>query len=114
MSPRSWNRREFSVTPNGYFTILRPSGWFSAARLPEGFRYRMGLSEETEFSHVHEDPTVAPPPEQKVLNAVSQETAILSQTMKMSTHDYHLVRIALIILAATAITWMILWSMFIH
>ena len=37
--PRSWNRREFDVTPAGFFTVLKPSGWFSAtSRLPAGFR----------------------------------------------------------------------------
>jgi hypothetical protein len=118
--PRSWNRREFAVTPNGLFAILRPTGWFSAVRLPGGFRYRVGLSEETEFPQAHENPTenpaATPPPEstsvweQKALvHADSQETALLSQTMRLSTHDYRLMRTALIVLAATAITLIMLW-----
>jgi len=114
--PRTWNRREFSVTPNGLFTILRPTGWFSTLRLPGGFRYRVGLSEESEFPWAYEDPTAVTPPEstfmprQKALgHADSQQTAILSQTMQMSTHDNHLLRTTLIILAAAAITLTMLW-----
>ncbi|MGA3159949.1 MAG: hypothetical protein ABSC77_01945 [Terracidiphilus sp.] len=109
---RTWNRREFSVTPNGYFTVLRPTGWFSTLRLPGGFRYRVGLSEETEFSQAHQDPTPAPPPDQEALiHADIQETAILSQSMIPSTH-YRLMRPALIVLVAIAITLIILfWLM---
>jgi hypothetical protein len=117
--PRTWNRREFAVTPNGLFSILRPTGWFSAVRLPGGFRYRVGLSEETEFSQVQENPTENPAaaplpestfvPEQNALeHAGSQKTAILSQSMIPSTHDYRLMRTALIVLAAAAITLIIL------
>jgi hypothetical protein len=36
---RSWNRRETNVTQAGYFTVLKSTGWFSAFRLPGGFRY---------------------------------------------------------------------------
>ena len=42
--PGSWNRRGFDVTPNGFFTVLRSSGWFPAFRLPGGFRYLIGES----------------------------------------------------------------------
>jgi hypothetical protein len=109
---RTWNRREFSVTPNGYFTVLRSTGWFSTLRLPGGFRYRVGLSDETEFSQAHEDPTATPLPEQKALiHADIQETAILSQSMIPSTQDYRLLRTALIVLAAAAITLIILYSL---
>lgn len=37
-----WNRREFTVAPNGYFNVLKANGWFAAFRLPVGFRYRFG------------------------------------------------------------------------
>jgi hypothetical protein len=119
-SPRSWNRREFSVTPNGLFTILKPTGWFATARLPGGFRYLVGQSKRTASLQAHENstenPTAAFPPkstfgpEQKAIDhADSQETAILSQSMIPSTHDHRLMRLALIVLAATAITWLFLW-----
>lgn len=115
-NPRTWNRREFSVTPNGYFTVLRPTGWFSSVRLPGGFRYQIGLSEETEFPLAQEDATATSPsestsmPEQKALDhADSQQTAILSQSMIPSTQDHRLMRTALIILAAIVISYLILW-----
>jgi hypothetical protein len=120
MKGRSWNRREFSVTPNGYFTILRPTGWFSAVRLPGGFRYQVGLSERTEFPLAHENPSenpTAPPslestsmPDQKAIDHTGiQESAILSQSMITSTHDHRLLRTALIVLAAMVISYLILW-----
>src|SRR5271157_4146239 len=115
-NPRTWNRREFSVTPNGYFTVLRPTGWFSTVRLPGGFRYQVGLSEPTEFTQAQENPTGAlslestSVPEQKTLvHADNQETAILSQSMISSTHDHHLMRTVLIVLAAIVLSYLILW-----
>jgi len=118
-SPRSWNRREFAVTPNGFFTILKPTGWFSAVPLPGGFRYFVGQSKGTASPQAHENPTenptTAPPPEstsvpeRKALDhADSQETAIPLQIVMPSTHDHHLMRPALIVLAATAITSILL------
>jgi hypothetical protein len=118
MMGHSWNRREFSVTPNGYFTVLRPTGWFSTVRLPGVFQYRIGLSDVTEFPQARKNPTENPaaasPPEstsmpgQKAFDHTDiQETAILSQSMIPSAH-YRLIWTALIILAATAIILIIL------
>jgi hypothetical protein len=114
--PRSWNRREFAVTANGFFTVLKPTGWFSAARLPEGFRYLTGRSKGSAAPRADENSTAALPteptsvPELKALDhADSQETAMLSQSMIPSTHDHSPTRPALIVLAATAITAILLW-----
>lgn len=116
MKGHSWNRREFSVTPNGYFTVLRPTGWFSSVRLPGGFRYQVDLSERNEYPLAHENPEAAPPStstfgsEHKALDHTdSQQTAILSQSMVPSSHNYHLMRTALIVLAAIVISYLILW-----
>ncbi len=119
-SPRSWNRREFAVTPNGFFTILKPTGWFSTVPLPGGFRYLVGQSKGTASPQAHENstenPTTAPPPESTSVpeqmaldHADSQETAIPLQIMKPSTPDHRLLRPALVVLAATAITSILLW-----
>jgi hypothetical protein len=126
-SPHSWNRRDFDVTPNGFFTILKPTRWFSAMRQPGGFRYLVGQSRylvgqsmKTASPQANENPTenptAAPPsestsvPEQRALDHPDiQETAILSQSMIPSTHDHRLMRPALIVLAATAITSILLW-----
>ena len=115
-SPRYWNRREFAVTPNGLFTILKPTGWFSAVPLPGGFRYLIGQPKGIASPQAQENLAAAPPPEstsmpeQKSLDyADNQETAMLSQSMIPGTHDHRLFRPALIVLAATAITWIFLW-----
>ena len=33
-----------AVTVNGYFTVLKSTGWFPTFRLPDGFRYATGKS----------------------------------------------------------------------
>ena len=123
-NPRTWNRRDFTVTANGFFTILKPSRWFSAVPLPGGFRYLVGRSKRTSSPPAHENPTenptAAPPlestsePTQKSLDhADGQETAILSQSMIPGTLDHRLMRAlmraALIVFAAIAITCALLW-----
>jgi hypothetical protein len=120
MKSHSWNRREFSVTPNGYFTVLRPTGWFSTVRLPGVFQYRIGLSDVTEFPQANENttenPTAPPPLESKFVSeqtaldhAGIREAAILSQSMIPSMQDHRLMRTALIVLAAAAISFFVLW-----
>lgn len=36
---RSVNRRGSTVGSAGFFTVLRPNGWFAATRLPDSFHY---------------------------------------------------------------------------
>jgi hypothetical protein len=114
-SRRSWNRRESSVTSNGFFTVLRSDRWFSAARLPGVSRYLAGQSKGTASPQADEDSTENPPgapPTQSTFapdHAGSHKTAILSQSMIPSTHDRFLIRPALIVLAAAAITLILLW-----
>ena len=40
----SWNRRGSAVTSNGFFTVLRSTGWFPTFRVPDGYRYATGKS----------------------------------------------------------------------
>ncbi len=104
-SPRSWNRREFNVTPAGFFTVLKPTGWFSASRLPAGFRYLNGPPK----GGAAPAPASKLAPDQKALDhAVSQETTIPLQIVMPSAHDRRLVRLALIVLAAAALTLFVL------
>ncbi|WP_420239782.1 hypothetical protein ACOBR2_09515 [Telmatobacter bradus] len=44
--PRQWNRRDFTPTSAGYFTVLRESGWFSTLPLPGGYRYQTGTKKK--------------------------------------------------------------------
>ena len=108
------------MTPNGYFTVLRPTGWFSTVRLPGDFQYRIGLSDVTAFPQANENPTQNPtaPPlldskfvsEQNAIDhAGIQETAILSQSIIPGTQDHRLMRTVLIVLAAAAISFFVLW-----
>ena len=113
---RSVTRRGFNVGSAGWFTVLRPNTWFPASRLPGGFPSLAGQYKGTAFPQAHENPTAAPPPEltsvpeQNALShADSQEKAIPLQIMIPSTHDHRLMRLALIVMVAIAITWMFLW-----
>jgi hypothetical protein len=97
MKTRYWNRREFDVAQNGYFTVLKPSGWFSAARLPDTFRYLF---------------KGAPAPKPMIRpDAESSGPGLPPQILPPSTRE-PLLRIAFIILAAAAITALALRLLF--
>ncbi len=101
---RSVNRRGFSVGTAGFFTVLRPNTWFPASRLPGEFRYRSGPSKGVEA------PAPASAAEREVPDQSDiQEAATPSLILKPRTHDHRLTRLALVILAATAITSVLLW-----
>jgi len=100
-NPRIWNRREFDVTPAGFLTVLRPTRWFSAARLPGGFRYLVGPSKRTKPEQTlpeHEDPG----------HAGNLETAIPLQIMPPATRDRDPMRAISVVLTAAAITFALL------
>lgn len=103
-SSRSWNRREFSITQNGYFTILKSDGWFSTVTPPGGFRYLRGQSKGAA--------SLPAPASERRLNspvgAASEQSTIQLQTIDSSSPRQTLIRPALIILAATALTWLLL------
>ncbi|MGD0914802.1 MAG: hypothetical protein ABR928_23140, partial [Terracidiphilus sp.] len=99
---------------NGYFTVLKSNGWFSAVPLPGGFRYLKGQSKTPQAP---ENPAGTPatasafastlPPAQ--IHAAAQATTIRLQTIDSGTPDHRFMRPALIVLAATALTWILLW-----
>ncbi len=95
--PRTWNRRDFAVTSNGYFTVLKPTGWFSTLRLPGGSRYLAGPSKGTKIPQAHENPSE------------NGAAAVPLQFVSLGAQDRQLMRPALIVLAATAIAWILLW-----
>jgi hypothetical protein len=76
---RSVNRRDFSVEPAGFFNVLRPNTRFIASHLQRRFPYLVRQSKGT-------------------------ETAEPLQLLKPSTQDHGMLRPALIVLAAIAIT----------
>jgi len=84
---RSITRRGFSVGTAGWFTVLKPNTWFPASRLPGSFRHRNSQFAET----------------------TGVDHAISPQILIPSTKDRHLVRSALVVLTALAITSALLW-----
>jgi hypothetical protein len=100
-SPRTWNRREFSVGSAGYFTVLKPAVWSSASRLPGGFRYLGGQPKPADSAN---------PPQHKAESpAISHSATIRLQTIEPVTQDHPLARPALIVLGAAAISAILLW-----
>jgi hypothetical protein len=112
MSPRTWNRRSFNVTQNGFFTVLRPTESFSAARLPGGYRYVVAEPKPAAPPKLDENLTPASilAPEQNAPDrADGQPTKILLQILKPSEREHSPARPVLIALAAAAITGILLW-----
>jgi hypothetical protein len=109
-SPRIWNRRGFTIAPNGFFTVLKSTGSFAAWRLPGGFRYLAGQLRKTAAPRA-QNIQAAALRHQTPGNSDSQETAtaILSQSVIPSTRHDRPLRLVFIVLAATAITAISLW-----
>jgi hypothetical protein len=100
---RSWNRREYDVTPAGYFTVLKPQGWFSTVRLPGGYRYLLkGPATPTWLAK----PAGVSADETK--RAGSQEPAASLNILPPVERGRGLVRLTLIVLGAAAITYSLL------
>ena len=93
MSRRSVTHREFSVRTAGWFTVLKPDGWFPAFRLRSRFRDRRGQSVEATGAN----------------HADSRETAKPPQIIIPTTKDRRVMRPALIVLTAMMVTSGLLW-----
>ena len=106
MSGSRWNRRETNVAQAGYFTVLRSSGWFSTLRLPGGFRYLI-KGPPTPVWLEKDGGAKASPEEQS--RAGGPEAQASLQFGMPKTRDLSLARMALIALAAAAITLGLLW-----
>jgi hypothetical protein len=84
---RSITRRGFDVGTAGWFTVLKPNTWFPASRLPGRFRYHGSSSASA--------------------NAVDHAFSL--RILLPVTKDRSLTRLALVVLAAVAITSALLW-----
>ncbi len=93
---RSVNRRGFSVGTAGYFTVLKPNTWFAATRLPDRFHHLNSRSRG-----YGGPPAPAP-------GYAESEPTIPSAYMKLSARDHGVMRPALIVLAASTITLILL------
>ena len=90
---RAMTRRGFNIGTAGWFTVLKSNTWFPASRLPGRFRYRSSQSAETT----------------PVDHAGSHGTTISPRIIVLSTEDRGVVRLALVVLTAIAITSALLW-----
>lgn len=96
---KQWNRRSFDVTPNGYFTVLKPSGWFPTVRLPGGFRYLIGENGKPKpLLHTDNPKSVA-----------TADATVCFQMVGSTDGKRNLLRFGLIVLAAIALTFGLLF-----
>ena len=84
---RSITRRGFEVGTAGWFTVLKPNTWFPASRLPGGFAIAVV----------------------RLLRRLRWSTQFHFASSLPATKDRRLVRSALVVLAAVAITSALLW-----
>jgi hypothetical protein len=109
--PPSWNRRGSAVAPNGFFTVLKSTGWFPTFRLPDGFRY---LSGKSAINPAYPADVVA----RRTISRASTESAQIESTIALCQIDSGRVglstalRIATLALAAFALTFAaLMWIM---
>ena len=95
---RSLNRRGFNVGSAGYFSVLRQNTWFAASRLSDGFESLIGRSNRGLPTHS----TPAP-------RAALSARATSAPALALIPHQYRPARAAVIVCAAIAITFVLLW-----
>jgi hypothetical protein len=98
---RSVTQRGSSIDSAGYFSVVRPSKWFAASRLPRGFpffadRWKV-VAQPTAHGHRSSDHFEGHVATQKF------------QLMRVIEEDRHFIRAALIVLIAVAASAVLLW-----
>jgi hypothetical protein len=78
----TFKRRDYSVSPNGFFTVLRPMGRLATLNLSNGVRKFFGSSN----------------------GVATTQTIALTQIEQPGIHASNMKRLAVIVLAAAAIT----------
>jgi hypothetical protein len=101
---RSVNSRGNSIESAGYFTVLKTNRWFPASSLSETFDYLR--------PHAKVAPSTPALGPAALHRANAQQALKFSQLVNLGEQDHRLLRPALIVLAALAITWsLLLWIM---
>ncbi len=100
----SWNRRGSAVTANGYFTVLRSTGWFPTFRLPDGYRYATGKSVTNPLHPVDVVARLAVSNPAAVAPVLPDLTIALRQIDSGRVSLRGMLRIAVLALAAMALT----------
>jgi len=96
---RSVTQRGSTIGIAGYFTVLMPNRWFAASHLPDGLHDLHGLK------HAAAEPMS----EQKALKPTGD---LPWQMTEVYVRDRHMMRTAVIVLGAIAITSiLLLWIM---
>jgi hypothetical protein len=98
---RSVTRRGFTVGTAGWFNILGQPRWFAATRFPGPSRHHFGLSKAAQA-----------PDQQALGHAGIPATVIPPRISLLSTRDRGWMRPALVVLAAIASAWLLLWMLF--
>jgi hypothetical protein len=97
---RSVVRRGFTVAQAGYFTVTSPNRWFPASRLPGGFQDLTGPPKAKSPTVRDQDPAH---------HSASHENLSQFELIGLRSQNYPLPRMALIGLAAAALTLAVLW-----
>ena len=103
----SWNRRGSAVTPNGFFTVLKSTGWFPTFPQPGGFRYL------TREPGVNRPRSAGAPAHQTTGQPAGTQTEIALRQIDAEPRGVGaLLRGVLLALGATALTFaLLLWIM---
>ena len=97
--PRFWNRRDFTPSAAGYFSVLRENGWFSAAPLPDGYRYAIDSGKKPARA-------ILKPGSAALFGIAEQDSPILQWYMEPKRSLRWLVRLALILLLAAGVMYL--------
>ncbi len=108
-SPTSWNRRGSAVTSNGYFTVLKSSGWFPTFRLPDGYRYATGKSVTDPLHPVDVVARLAVSDPAASATVLPESTIALRQIDSGRVDLRALLHTVALALAAAALTFALLW-----
>ena len=108
-SPTSWNRRGSAVTANGFFTVLRSTGWFPTFRLPDGYRYATGKSVTDPLPPVDVVARIAVANPAATAPVMPESTIALRQIDSGQVGLRAVLHTAALALAAAALTFALLW-----
>jgi len=97
---RSVTRRGFSVGTAGWFTVLRPNTWFPSSRYPERHRHIVGQAAALPV----------PIPGLKASSGADSRGATMPpRIVEIRRENRSLTHMGLIVMAAIAITSVLLW-----
>jgi len=106
MSPRPTIHRDFTIATAGFFTVVKPAARFVRSRLPEPFRDYLGRSPKTPAK-----PEASTPERKAEIQTDDRELMSRLQIMPPAEQNSHLLRLILLVIVATALSWAALWML---